>query len=104
MAGVVELSAAPRLGPLYRRAVLGALRRGGTFRRAGTDLPDTTFVLRDVHVDREHLADYARVCGYRLSDELPPTYPHVLAFPLSASTADGKAFNTKLGPNCGSAE
>ncbi len=81
MAGVVELSAAPRLGPLYRRAVLGALRRGRS--RSGPTLPDTTLVLRDVHVDREHLSGYARVCGYRLSDELPPTYPHVLAFPLT---------------------
>ena len=25
---------------------------------------------------------YAHVCGFTLRDELPPTYPHVLAFPL----------------------
>ena len=33
-------------------------------------------------VDAGHLADYAKVCGFRLSDELPPTYPHILAFGL----------------------
>ena len=40
-------------------------------------------MLRDVAVDRAHLAAYQRVCGFRLSDALPTTYPHVLAFPLS---------------------
>jgi acyl dehydratase len=29
------------------------------------------------------LAAYNRVCGFRLRDELPATYPHVLAFPLA---------------------
>jgi acyl dehydratase len=37
---------------------------------------------RDVRVDAERLADYARVCGFTLRNELPATYPHVLAFPL----------------------
>ena len=36
-----------------------------------------------MEVDRAHLAAYDRVCGFRLSDTLPPTYPHVLAFPLA---------------------
>ena len=35
-----------------------------------------------MRVDRDHLAAYAHVCGFTLRDELPPTYPHVLAFPL----------------------
>ena len=35
-----------------------------------------------VTVDAADLAQYAKVCGFRLSDELPPTYPHVLAFDL----------------------
>jgi acyl dehydratase len=37
---------------------------------------------REVSVDPDALAKYARVCGYTLRDELPPTYPHVLAFEL----------------------
>jgi acyl dehydratase len=33
-------------------------------------------------VDARRLAEYARVCGFTLRDEVPPTYPHILAFPL----------------------
>jgi acyl dehydratase len=74
----MELREAPRLGALYRAAALGALRRS----RPAT-VPDEEIVLRDVPVDRAHLTEYQRVCGFRLSDALPATYPHVLAFPLS---------------------
>ena len=36
------------------------------------------------------MAAYAKVCGFSLRDSLPPTYPHVLAFPLHmAVMADG---------------
>ncbi len=39
---------------------------------------------------RRRVAAYARVCGFALRDHLPPTYPHVLAFPLHmAVMADG---------------
>lgn len=44
-----------------------------------------------VEIDRDHLAAYARVCGLRLRDEVPATYPHVLAFPLHMSLlTDGR--------------
>jgi acyl dehydratase len=65
----------PRLGPLYRAA---ALRRS-----VGATLPDRELRLDGVAVDLAHLAEYDRVCGFRLADELPATYPHVLAFPLA---------------------
>ncbi len=66
------------LGGSTLRAALGLIPR----RRAG-ELPDVSFVRRGVEVDRDHLAAYDRVCGVRLSDTLPATYPHVLAFPLA---------------------
>ncbi|MER7280683.1 MaoC/PaaZ C-terminal domain-containing protein [Dactylosporangium sp. NPDC000244] len=69
------LAAPPRLGPLYRAA---ALRRP----RGGT-LPERELRLDEVRVDLAHLAEYDRACGFRLRDELPATYPHVLAFPLA---------------------
>ncbi len=59
------------LAPLYLRAVAGTVGP-----RAST-LPDTV-LRRTVDVDRSHLAGYARVCGFRLADALPPTYPLVL--------------------------
>jgi len=47
----------------------------------GSGLPEDT-LWREVSVDPTHLAHYAHVCGFTLRDELPPTYPHVLAFGL----------------------
>ncbi|HKS99216.1 MAG TPA: MaoC/PaaZ C-terminal domain-containing protein [Rugosimonospora sp.] len=87
MGGVVEFEAPPSGGGVYRRAALGMLAR-----RAATGLPDTTLVLREVTVDREHLGGYNRVCGYPLSDVLPATYPHVLAFGLSMRLMSGDDF------------
>ena len=54
----------------------------GPLRRRPDTLPDRE-LRRDVRVDRARLAAYDRVCGFPLSDTLPATYPHVLAFPLA---------------------
>jgi acyl dehydratase len=79
---VVELSSVPRLSRLYSKAAAGMLpgRRGGS-----DSLPETELVLRGVGVDRQRLADYVRVCGFPVTDTLPATYPHVMAFPLALS-------------------
>ncbi|MDP9117774.1 MAG: hypothetical protein M3O28_11070 [Actinomycetota bacterium] len=83
---VTQLSKAPALGPLYARAaVTGPLHRGSS-------LPDSVYELADQRIDRDHLAAYQGVCGFRLSDELPPTYLHVLAFPLSVALMVRPAF------------
>jgi hypothetical protein len=73
---ITELSAPPRLATLYPKAVLSG------FRRRGGELPDTAYALPGVRVDPSHLAAYNKVCGFRLADELPATYPHVLTFPM----------------------
>jgi acyl dehydratase len=80
-----ELSRAPSMLPLFARAgaalIPGAARLpfiGG----GGGEIPDQTLTLSEVSVDRERLAAYDRVCGFALSDTLPPTYVHMLAFPL----------------------
>ena len=77
----VELDHPPRLPPLYRRAALDALPGVGAGRPA--TMPDIEYVLRGVVADRARLAAYNRVCGFRISDALPATYPHILAFPLA---------------------
>jgi acyl dehydratase len=75
-AAVTALKSPPNLTALYGKAVLtGFARHGGA-------LPDTGYELTGVTVDAAHLAAYARVCGFRLSEELPLTYPHILSFPL----------------------
>ena len=48
----------------------------------GGEMPELHRTRTGVRVDPEHLARYARVCGFRLRDEVPATYPHVLAFPM----------------------
>ncbi len=77
---IEEFSELPDGGGLMRRALVGALR--GDHAGTGT-LPEVELRVRDVGVDRERLVRYARVCGFRLSDTLPVTYPYVVAFPLT---------------------
>ncbi len=85
-----ELDSVPGLRTLYGKAVAGStvkpvLKRmpviGGRFGRE-RKLPDQELVLQDAEIDRDHLAAYNRVCGFRLTDQLPPPYPHMIAFPL----------------------
>jgi acyl dehydratase len=58
----------------------------------GSEVPDLELTLPERPVDPDHLARYARACGFRLRDELPPTYPHVLAFPLHMAVMTDPAF------------
>ena len=76
---LTRLEKTPGLGRLYAKAVTSA--RG----RHGDRLPDITLELPEATMDRDQLASYADVCGFRKSDILPATYPHVLAFPLAVS-------------------
>jgi acyl dehydratase len=63
----------------------------GALARRPDELPDRSLE-RSVEVDRRHLAAYDRVCGFLLRDRLPPTYPHVLAFPLAIELMTGTDF------------
>jgi hypothetical protein len=82
-----RLESPPSLTPLYAKAALGALPGGG-----GDRLPDLQLEVQGVKADPGHLADYCRVCGFVLRDTLPPTYPHVLAFPLSMALMTDRSF------------
>jgi hypothetical protein len=88
---VRELTEQPNLTALFGKAALASVRPA---RRGEPVLPEHSLARSDVRVDREHLAAYDRVCGFRLTDELPVTYPHVLAFGLSVAlmTADDFPF------------
>jgi hypothetical protein len=55
----------------------------GALRRRPSELPERPVERARVQIDRRHLAAYDRVCGFRLRDTLPATYPHVLVFPLA---------------------
>jgi acyl dehydratase len=86
----VELDHDPNLTTLFAKAALRGLRPVPH----EPVLPDTTYARIDVRTDRSHLAGYDRVCGYRLTDELPVTYPHLLVFGLQMAlmTADDFPF------------
>jgi hypothetical protein len=71
---------------MYLRAALTSFRRGGS------TLPADVLSRSDVVVSLEHLAAYNRVCGFDLRDELPATYPHVLAFPLQMRLMTSSGF------------
>src|SRR3954462_11371587 len=101
MAAQKEVDSIPGLGGLYAKAVAGTtvkpvLKRvpgiGGRFGGGKPKLPDTELVVRDHQIDRDHLSEYARVCGFSLRDELPATYPHMLAFPLSMQIMTDSSF------------
>lgn len=79
-----ELDASPRMLALFARAGLamipGASRLpfvGG----GGGEVPAQALAL-SVDTDRDRLAAYDRVCGFPVSDTVPLTWPHMLAFPL----------------------
>jgi acyl dehydratase len=83
-----HLDSPPSLTPLYGKAALGSVLPGG----GGDALPDLEIEVDAVEIDRDHLAEYCRVCEFTLRDALPPTYPHVLAFPLAMELMTDRSF------------
>ncbi|ABP52625.1 MaoC/PaaZ C-terminal domain-containing protein [Salinispora tropica] len=77
----VQLAVLPTVGALYRRALLGALPGSGS--RRAEQPPTVELGVDGVPIDRGRLAAYDRVCGFRLTDRLPATFPHVMGFPLA---------------------
>src|SRR4051812_10040375 len=92
------LDGAPSTATLYPRAVAGSyalplIRKVPVIGPGhAKDLPDLAFALQDVQLDPRHVADYARVCGFDLRNAVPPTYLHVLAFPLAMRLMTDGAF------------
>lgn len=82
-----ELESAPALAPLYARAVAVSVLPAG-----GEELPEDELVLREARCDPDHVAAYARVCGFGVRDAVPGTFPHVLAFPLQLRLMTERSF------------
>ncbi len=90
-----ELSSAPSMPGLFARA--GAAMIPGASHLpfvggGGRDVPDLTLRLHDVAIEPDRLSAYDRVCGFDLRDSIPPTYPHILAFPLQLSLMTDPSF------------
>ena len=87
------LQSSPGILPLYARAAAPMVPGASLLPfipGGGKEIPEIELTLPRVHAGAEQVAAYNRVCGFSLRDHLPPTYPHVLAFPLHmAVMADG---------------
>jgi hypothetical protein len=98
-----ELSSSPSTLPLFARAALPLVPGLSSVPVVGPKLigakggkspvlPDLELVLREVAVDRGHLAKYNEVCGFSAGDTLPATYPFALAFPLHMALMTDPSF------------
>ena len=87
------LQSPPSILPLYARAAAPLIPGASLLPFVpgrGGEIPQIELVLPAVRATSEQVAAYNGVCGFALRDHLPPTYPHVLAFPLHmAVMADG---------------
>jgi acyl dehydratase len=87
------LQSPPSILPLYARAAAPMIPGASLLPFVpghGDEVPEIELELAGLTPDPERVAAYAGVCGFALRDHLPPTYPHVLAFPLHmAVMADG---------------
>jgi acyl dehydratase len=91
------LKSSPGMLPLFARAGAAMIPGSGRLpfvapRGRSDEVPELTLVLKDVSADRDRLAAYDRVCRFPLRDELPATYPHMLAFPLQLSLMTDASF------------
>ncbi|HEU4736132.1 MAG TPA: MaoC/PaaZ C-terminal domain-containing protein, partial [Solirubrobacterales bacterium] len=88
-----DLDSPPSILPLYARAAAPMIPGASLLPfipGRGKEIPDLELSLAGIRTDPGAVSAYAKVCGFALRDHLPPTYPHVLAFPLHmAVMADG---------------
>jgi hypothetical protein len=94
--GVKTLDSSPSILPLYARAALPMIPGASLLPfvpGGGGEIPDgLDLELAGVRADAADVSAYARVCGFALRDQLPPTYPHMLAFPLHMAVMSDGSF------------
>jgi acyl dehydratase len=90
------LDSSPGILPLYARAALPMIPGASLLPfvpGGGGEIPDgLDLELGAVRADAADVAAYAKVCGFALRDTLPPTYPHMLAFPLHMAVMSDGSF------------
>jgi len=90
------LDSSPSILPLYARAALPMIPGASLLPfvpGGGGEIPDgLDLVLAGVKADPADVAAYGKVCGFALRDQLPPTYPHMLAFPLHMAVMSNGSF------------
>lgn len=90
------LDSSPRILPLYARAALPMIPGASLLPfvpGGGGEIPDgLDLELAGVSAKPADVSAYAKVCGFALRDTLPPTYPHMLAFPLHMAVMSDGSF------------
>lgn len=89
------LDSSPSILPLYAKAALPMIPGASLLPfvpGGGGEIPEgLDLELSGVRAEPAEVSAYAKVCGFALRDTLPPTYPHMLAFPLHmAVMSDGR--------------
>ena len=85
-----QLSVPPNLPLLLATGALTSPGKRGPYE--GARLPETRLVLSDAPVDAKALRAYTQVCGFPTAAQLPPTYPHILGFPLAMRLMADRGF------------
>jgi len=90
------IQSSPSILPLYARAALPMIPGASLLPfvpGGGGEIPEgLDLELIGVTAEAADVAAYARVCGFSLRDTLPPTYPHMLAFPLHMAVMSDGSF------------
>ncbi|HVD86852.1 MAG TPA: MaoC/PaaZ C-terminal domain-containing protein [Solirubrobacterales bacterium] len=90
------LDSSPSILPLYARAALPMIPGASLLPfvpGGGGEIPDgLDLELSGVIADPAKVSAYAKVCGFALRDQLPPTYPHMIAFPLHMAVMSDGSF------------
>ncbi len=90
------LDSSPSILPLYARAALPMIPGASLLPfvpGGGGEIPEgLDLELSGVSAKPEDVAAYGKVCGFALRDALPPTYPHMLAFPLHMAVMSDGSF------------
>ena len=90
------LDSSPSILPLYLKAALPLVPGASSLPfvpGGGDEIPaGLGFELTGVIPKQGQVAEYAKVCGFGLKDSLPPTIPHVLAFPLQMAVMSDGSF------------
>lgn len=90
------LESSPSILPLYARAALPMIPGASLLPfvpGGGGEIPEgLDLELTGVKAEAADVSAYAKVCGFALRDTLPPTYPHMLAFPLHMAVMSDGSF------------
>jgi acyl dehydratase len=90
------LNSSPSILPLYAKAALPMIPGASLLPfvpGGGGEIPEgLDLELAGVRAEPADVSAYNKVCGFALRDTLPPTYPHMLAFPLHMAVMSNGSF------------